>query len=343
MKKLFLMVALIAAAALLTVSCFTGPSPDGAKEANFRFLISDQPNAIRDFDHLYVTISTIGVQQGGESGNWTQFAPDTDTVDLKPLVGKKAQEIWSGNITPGRYTKVFIYVSNVEGILSGNETAQVKLPSNKLQISTPFEVTEDSITSFIFDITVIKAGRSGMYILTPQIAESGADKEIDELEPEEMDEEDEDDDENEGDLELYMEGNAWPGSDVALVVLQANGSPAVGATVAMNDQNIGTTDSEGRIDITLPMDEEEVELEATQGDSEGELELEFEDETEEIEIEGTIDTIEDSIWTVVVDGESRTVNISSAEIEGTPEEGDEVEIEGTVMDGIIIATEVEVE
>ena len=53
----------------------------------------------------------------------------------------KGVEIWSGNITPGQYDKVFIDVSNVEGTLAqgvGNGTANVKLPSGKIQISTPF-------------------------------------------------------------------------------------------------------------------------------------------------------------------------------------------------------------
>jgi hypothetical protein len=340
MKKPLIVIAIVASLLLLIVGCNGGQqSPNAAQGVNFRFLISDEPNAIEDFENLYVTISSIGVRGGGESGNWSQFAPDKDTVDLKPLVGKNAREIWSGNLTPGQYNKVFIYVSDVEGILTDNETARVKLPSNKLQISTPFEVTEDSITSFVFDITVIKAGRSGMYVLTPQIAESGADKEIDEVEPEDMNGEDEDEEE----LELQLEGDARPGAEIVLVVLQADGSPADGAIVTVNDQDIGTTDSEGRIDITLPVDEEEVELEATLGDSDGELELEFEEETGEIEIEGTLDTIDGNTWTVMVDGESRTVDVSSAEIDGEPEEGDQVEIEGSEVDGIVIATEVEVE
>src|SRR4030042_3582091 len=151
---------------------------------NFRFLISDDVNAIEDFASLNVTISKIGVQQGGESGNWTEFTPDITEVDLKPLDGENATEIWSGNLTPGEYTKVFIYVTEVNGILIdelGGERADVKLPSDKLHISKPFVISENNTTAFVFDITVIKAGKSGQYILKPQIAESGADQKFKEI------------------------------------------------------------------------------------------------------------------------------------------------------------------
>ncbi len=121
------------------------PTPPAGEEANFRFLISDDVNAIEDFKHVYVTISKIGVHSAGESGNWTEFTPDVTEVNLKPLVGENALEIWSGNLTPGEYNKVFIYVSDVNGSLIealGGEEANVKLPSNKLQISKPFVISE---------------------------------------------------------------------------------------------------------------------------------------------------------------------------------------------------------
>ena len=38
--------------------------------------------------------------------------------------------------------------------------------------------TESSATWFVYDITVVEAGKSGKYNLQPQIGESGADKEF---------------------------------------------------------------------------------------------------------------------------------------------------------------------
>jgi hypothetical protein len=146
------------------------PSPDG----NFAFLISDEPNDIGDFESLNVTISRVGLQAAG-SLNRLEFAPETETVDLTQLQGEQSQEIWRGNVTPGQYSQVYIYVSEVTGKLeSTGQIVDVKLPSSKLHISMPFEVTSDAVTSFTFDITVVATGNNGKYILKPQIGESGA-------------------------------------------------------------------------------------------------------------------------------------------------------------------------
>ena len=161
-------------------------TPTG-ENVNFRFLISDEFNAIGDFRHLNVSVSSIGVHRSGASGNWTEM-PLNVTVDLTELQGQKATEIWGGNLTVGNYTKVFIHVSNVTYVRNvtanpaeGNQTVNVKVPSNKLQISRSFVVTEDSVTWFVYDITVVRAGKSGKYILKPQIAQSGAYQEFEEV------------------------------------------------------------------------------------------------------------------------------------------------------------------
>ena len=233
-----------------------------AEDVNFRFLISDDVNAIDEFDHVYVTISEIGVQSGGESGYWTVFPPDiTEPVDLKPLVGENALEIWSGNLTPGAYSKVFIYVSEVNGIFTtalGGGKKTIKLPSEKLHILKPFIISENTTTSFVYDVTVVKAGQSGQYILQPQIAQSGADQEFKEVKPE--------------------EGKG-----------------------------------------------------------------EKPEESEGLKFEGTIEKIDGEIWIVNIEGEKREVDVSEAEIEGEPDEGLHVKIEGIEEDGDIVAEEVEVE
>jgi hypothetical protein len=144
-------------------------------EGNFAFLISDEPNDIGDFTNLNVTISKVGLQSANNSGDWIEFVPDINIVDLTQLQGEQSQEIWRGNVPAGRYSQIFIYVSQVVGNLTATgQTIDVKLPSNKLHISQPFEVTSGKLTSFTFDITVIATGKSGKYILKPQISESGA-------------------------------------------------------------------------------------------------------------------------------------------------------------------------
>jgi len=149
------------------------PSPDG----NFAFLISDEPNDIGDFESLNVTISRVGLQAAG-SVRRLEFTPETKTVDLTQLQGEQSQEIWRGNAPAGRYSQVYINVSEVKGKLeSTGQIVDVKLPSSKLRISMPFEVAVDTVTSFTFDITVVATGNNGKYILKPQIGESGAQQE----------------------------------------------------------------------------------------------------------------------------------------------------------------------
>lgn len=59
----------------------------------------------------------------------------------------------------------------------------MKLPSGKLQISKPFEVGEDQEVNFVYDVTVMQAGKSGQYNLKPQIGQSGADQKFREVKP----------------------------------------------------------------------------------------------------------------------------------------------------------------
>ena len=155
-------------------------STPAVEEVNFRLLISDEVNAIDHFVSVNVTISSIGLQQRGEPGKWITHELDPKkTENLKDLVGENATEIWSGYVDPGEYTKVFIHVDNVTGILDsayGGGTANVTLPSNKLQISKPFTLNPDLLVNFVFDITVVEAGKSSKYILKPQIDPSGPNK-----------------------------------------------------------------------------------------------------------------------------------------------------------------------
>jgi hypothetical protein len=155
----------------------TPVAPQPGLSGNFAFLISDDVNAIDDFSSLIVTISGIGLQMADSDG-WVELEPEVSEVDLTLLRGDVTQEVWRGDVPTGSYSKAFIQVSDVSGILKGSaDSVPVKLPSGRLQISIPFEVGADSVTSFVFDVTVVAAGneKSGVkYILKPVISESGA-------------------------------------------------------------------------------------------------------------------------------------------------------------------------
>jgi hypothetical protein len=151
------------------------PNPDG----NFLFLISDDVNAIADFESVNVSVSRISLFKSGDSGQLIEFEPELGEVDLTLLQGDKAQEIWRGDIPEGEYATVSIQVSDVRGILKETgEEVEIKLPSQKLRISKRFQVGKDELTTFTYDLTVIAAGgpeNTLKYILKPQVNQSGAD------------------------------------------------------------------------------------------------------------------------------------------------------------------------
>jgi hypothetical protein len=109
MNKYLVLVIILTLSALLAASCTATPMPEPApapspapapgpapapvpapatpaETDNFRLLISDEVNAIMDFEHVYITISKIGVHEGGEAGVWHEFDldpqadPDGDNV-----------------------------------------------------------------------------------------------------------------------------------------------------------------------------------------------------------------------------------------------------------------------
>lgn len=114
-----------------------------------------------------------------------------------------------------------------------------------------------------------------------------------------------DDDREDGtDRELMIvvaEGTPAPNEQVTVQVL-ANSEPVANSTVYLNDQQVGMTDANGTVAVTLPISEG-VELRAQSGDSEAELDIEF---GEEISEKLTVDAIlenETVTVTVTYDGE----------------------------------------
>ena len=167
--------------ALMTPVMIAQHSPEG----NFVFLVSDEVNAISDFQELNLSISKVSLHLGGDEEKIIEFEPGVQMVDLSDLQGNRAQEIWRGDVPEGEYIKVFLEVSQVTGILlESGEEIEIKLPSGKLQISKPFTVESGEVTNFVYDLTVVKAGKSGQYILKPQIGQSGADQDFIKIKPE---------------------------------------------------------------------------------------------------------------------------------------------------------------
>ena len=259
-----------------------GSAATNGDKTNFRLLISDEVNAIADFESLHVTISSIGIHQGGESGTWHNFDLDSGEdydgdevpgLDLTGITDVNALEIWSGELTEGEYTKVFIYVNSVTGELKDDTSPDIKLPSDKLHISKPFNIS-DSVVEFVYDITVIKAGHSGMYVLKPQIAESGPNQPFNDVTPPKGKPEEE-----ELTLQLascdtgeVIDGDVSFGDEVKVLVTH-EGEPMEGATVSIDGMDPMTTEENGLTTCFAIPDVEEIEIGAERDDLEGELEI----------------------------------------------------------------------
>ncbi len=232
-----------------------------------RFLLSDDDSevtAIGDFESVIITVSGIGFQQGGESGGWIEpedYEPWTG--DLLDLIGTNSSVIWEGYIEAGYYHKAFIYVSDVVGNLTpeaGGGQADIWVPSDKFQITMPeipFTVTEGgAIVDFVFDVTIIKSGESGQYLIMPQVAESGPDQDYREV----------DEDDSDGEIKLKgtilkMVDSMWTvglGEDevwsVNVAGAKIEGTPAVGLKAKIE----GTI---GEYDIILASEVEVEEVE----------------------------------------------------------------------------------
>jgi hypothetical protein len=322
--KIWATATIVVVLALVGFGLYQMLTPDMAPviaQANFRLLLSDEPNAIGDFGSLKVTISRIGVLRGGENGGWDEIKIEpAAVVDLTRLQGLNAQEIWKGNLPEGQYRQVFIYIENAVGILTNGTTAKVVVPSGNLQISKPFAVTADGSTiSFVYDVTVVAAGSD--YILQPQLEQSGATEKIHEL--------------GSGELTIQViEGKVTPGESITIRVTSGM-TPVGDASVVVNDRKVGTTDENGLKVFTISSNDE-LEIAVLKDQAKGELEIDLERESEEQEAEDD-ELIIKVVSGDVLPGKSITILVTA---NGNPLAGalvivDDREIGTTVPDGRI--------
>jgi hypothetical protein len=191
----------------------------------------------------------------------------------------------------GTYTKVFVEVDSVNGTLTDGSSADVKLPSNRLQLNGQFTVGNGQEVDFVFDITVFERGPNG-YILKPVAGESGTGDEvpIDDVDERGNESEGDDSDENDSDdgeadlaaLNASFVGNASAGAN-ATVEATRDGSAVENATVEVAQEVDGTettetytTGANGTVTFAVDANATELSIAVTAGDDDVELEREFE-------------------------------------------------------------------
>jgi hypothetical protein len=157
----------------------------GQDMGQFRLYISDQPADISRFDYINVTVSNVRVfkasEENANSTNSTNSTSESssdfqelnvsETVDLTQLQGDNATSVLEEDLEAGNYFKMELEASNIQARVE-NSSVNVKLPSEKLQLTKSFTVAPNQTTEFVFDIQLVQRGSRG-YILRPVISQSG--------------------------------------------------------------------------------------------------------------------------------------------------------------------------
>lgn len=182
-RQRLLAIALVALVAL--AGCSTGPGGSGGangQTGTMTVYLSDQPGAIDEFEHLTVTVSSVGVhavngsENDTESGEWIERNV-SGTYDLTELRGENATALGALDLPNGTYDNVFVHVSAVNGTLDDGSHPDVKLPSSKLHVRENFTVGAGEDSHFVFDVMVHETG-NGKYVVRPNVGDSGKGKPV---------------------------------------------------------------------------------------------------------------------------------------------------------------------
>ncbi|OYR89341.1 hypothetical protein DJ71_04305 [Halorubrum sp. E3] len=150
----------------------TGNETEGDDPANGTAEVEDGGDADDEGDEEGGEEPDDDEDDDGSDRGFTVVDLDGATVDLTQVIEEDAMAVFDGEIPAGEYEKIEHSVTAIEGIVGGEEV-DVKLPSEKLQITSGFAVAPDESVSFVFDINVVKRGRNNGYILKPVISGSG--------------------------------------------------------------------------------------------------------------------------------------------------------------------------
>ncbi|MFC2009849.1 DUF4382 domain-containing protein [Chloroflexota bacterium] len=259
-------------------------------------------------------------------GGWLpiEIADDDKSFDLFDVVGIE-QFLGESEVIAGKYTQVRLTIETVEVALGEGELQLAIVPSGVLKFARPFDVVEGEVTEILIDfdaeksVTVTGAGKIIVKPVVKLTVEGGSSA----GQPEE--DEDAEELEFEGTIDA-IEDSIWTMTiDGDTVTVDVSGAEIDGDAAVGLEAEIKGTMME---DVIIA--------------SEAEIREAEEEVVEELEFEGTIDAIEDSIWTMTIDGDTVTVDVSGAEIDGDAAVGLEAEIKGTMMDDVIVASEAEI-
>ncbi|MCX6802069.1 MAG: DUF4382 domain-containing protein [Candidatus Diapherotrites archaeon] len=171
MKAVFF--AVLFAALVLLLGCSSQPPAGQAPTGKLVLLVSDEEANIGDFSSVNVTFDSARVFFEDENKGFKEMPLNDAKADLVQLIGENALSVGELQLEAGRYSKIELNVKAIEAYLISGDLADVKIPSEKLQITRPFTIDANTETKFVFDIQVVKKGQTYEYNLMPNIAKSG--------------------------------------------------------------------------------------------------------------------------------------------------------------------------
>ena len=188
----------------------------------------------------------------------------TETVDLTRLEGANSSLVEQYELENGDYERVFLSVGGIDGTLINGDSADVKLPSEKLQLNEGFTVEANLTVGFVYDITVVERGNTSKYNIKPVASESGTDVPIERVDGEA------DDGNDAPEVAAEFVGSVTAGEN-ATVSVTSGDEPVEGATVTYDGTDY-TTNADGEVTFTVPEDAETVEVIVEYDDVETEIE-----------------------------------------------------------------------
>jgi len=141
--------------------------------------VTDQPGDIADFESCVVTIvgmwlgtddAEAGDEDGEEepSGREYHEYDEPQEADLVELQGENTQLVDERELDAESYEFLQLDTDGIDATLEDGESAEVSVPGEApLTFNEPFEIREDTRTTFTADFTPVKRGQAGGYILQP--------------------------------------------------------------------------------------------------------------------------------------------------------------------------------
>ncbi|WP_336136382.1 DUF4382 domain-containing protein [Natronomonas amylolytica] len=140
--------------------------------------VTDQPGDIADFEECIVTVvgmwlgpegADSGTEDGGTPSDREYYEYDEpQEADLVQLQDGETQLVDERDLEAGSYEFLQLDTDGVDATLNDGSEATVEVPGEApLTFNEPFEVREDTRTTFTADFTPVKRGETGSYVLQP--------------------------------------------------------------------------------------------------------------------------------------------------------------------------------